>query len=111
MVMILEGDVEELEICSGRAKDYEPLVYVGYLLAGGVAGIASALWLAHIVIYMLVPDPPTTFLNAFLNQFSHWSRSGVSRPPEKETPFQKPGTRSSGRSRARSSRSTSCSRR
>jgi len=72
MVMILEGDVEELEICSGRATDYEPLVYVGYLFAGVAAGLASLAWLAHIVLYMLLPDPPTPFLNAFLGQFNGW---------------------------------------
>ena len=39
--MIAEGDVEELEICSGRAQDYEPLAYVAYLFAGIIAGITD----------------------------------------------------------------------
>ena len=53
MVFILETEVEELEIISGRAKDYEPLVYVGYLLLGVVAAVHSLLWVVHIIVYML----------------------------------------------------------
>ena len=53
------GDVEELEICSGKAQDYEPLAYVAYLIFGVVAGLHSLLWVLHVVLYVLV-DPPAT---------------------------------------------------
>ena len=53
MAMILEGDVEELEICSGNAKDYEPLLYVLYLVYRHYRGIHSLLWFLHIAIYIL----------------------------------------------------------
>ena len=72
MVFILETEVEELEIISGRAKDYEPLVYVGYLLLGVVAAVHSLLWVVHIIVYMLVDPAPTPFLNDYLIQFSSW---------------------------------------
>jgi LMBR1 domain-containing protein 1 len=72
MAMILEGDVEELEICSGNAKDYEPLLYVLYLFMGIIAAIHSLLWFLHIAIYILPREPAHPFLNDYLKQFSTW---------------------------------------
>lgn len=57
---------------SGTAKDYEPLVYVLYLVIGVIAAVHSCLWFLHIAIYVLPSDPPTHFLNAYLHQFSTW---------------------------------------
>ena len=72
MVYILESEVEELDIISGRNQAYEPLMYVFYLVMGVVAAVHSLLWVLHIVLYMLVDPSPTPFLNEYLIQFSGW---------------------------------------
>ena len=69
MVYHLEQSVEELKECSKNREAYNPLVYVAQLAAGCVAALVSVLWVAHVVVYMIIDDPPLSLmLNAFLIQ-------------------------------------------
>lgn len=72
MVYILETEVEEFVLCSKHRDQYDPLVYVGYLVLGIIALVHSLLWIAHTVLFRLVEPPVTPFLNDYLLQFEKW---------------------------------------
>ncbi|KAJ8610964.1 hypothetical protein CTAYLR_010169 [Chrysophaeum taylorii] len=72
MVFMLETDIDDFVLCSTDRDKYEPLVYVGRLIAGIVALVHSLLWILHTILYVLVSPPASPFLNAYLLQFDKW---------------------------------------
>eukprot|EP01138_Halocafeteria_seosinensis_P016345 gb/GECG01016676.1/.p1 GENE.gb/GECG01016676.1/~~gb/GECG01016676.1/.p1 ORF type:complete len:556 (+),score=43.96 gb/GECG01016676.1/:1-1668(+) len=74
LVEALENDVEEYQMCEPTSyKDYYNPIIPWLKLAWGIFSIiVSLLWIIHIIIFMLIPEPPTTFLNDFLLWFDTW---------------------------------------
>jgi len=54
-----------------KLKGGNPLYYALKLVMGVIAGCLSALWLIHIVLYMLPAQPVTPFLNTFFVDLSN----------------------------------------
>ncbi|KAJ0407253.1 hypothetical protein P43SY_008028 [Pythium insidiosum] len=71
-VYLLEQDAAELKLCHEEYRNYNPLVAVFKLIAGGIAGLLSSIWVLHIALYMLPPVPLVPFLNTYFMWFDQW---------------------------------------
>lgn len=74
LVESFEKDVEEYQMCepSSYKEYYNPIIPWLKLIWGIFSVIVSLLWVLHIIIFMLVPNPPTSFLNEFFLWFDTW---------------------------------------
>lgn len=63
----LERDFENYLIASNQKENYNPLYPWFCLLSGILSTVISLLWIIHIIVYMLITEPPASeFLNAYL---------------------------------------------
>lgn len=74
LVDALERELEEFEECNPEnfRENYNPLVPWGKLFLGILSCLISFLWIVHIVLYMLLDPPVSTFLNKYLIFFDKW---------------------------------------
>jgi len=74
MVFVLESDFELWEACKGQSSDYNPLHPYLCLVGGLLASALTLLWVLHICLYVIVPEPDrfTLFLNLYFMQFDDW---------------------------------------
>lgn len=66
---LLEQDVEDFVAASSAHEKYNPLVPWLSLFFGIICAIISLLWVVHIAIYVLPPEPLHPFLNSYFQVF------------------------------------------
>ena len=71
-VYILEKDVEDFTAASSSMEKYNPLLPYISLILGMCAAIISFVWILHICIYMIPPNPITPFLNNYFAFFDNF---------------------------------------
>jgi len=71
-VYLLEEDVEDFQACSAHYESYNPLWPWLSLFCGLFSVIISLVWIAHIALFLVPPEPLYPMLNKFFQLFDDW---------------------------------------
>lgn len=71
-IYLLEQDVEDFAAASAAHEKFNPLLPWLSLFAGIICCLISLIWIVHICIYVIPPNPLHPFLNTYFEWFEGW---------------------------------------
>ena len=71
-VFLLEQDVEEFKASTSNYENYNPLKPYISLFLGICSVIISTVWIIHIIVFIVPPQPLHPFLNSYFAWFDKW---------------------------------------